>query len=560
MNYSMTVHPGMIEARTTAPADPSENGSAHAGALAFAAWQLGYSDQWGEHYINHDSALTYSAVWACVRVIAESLSGVGWHCYERKPENKRFKFPIEEDVAWLLQLQANPETSAFDWRQVMLKDALTWGNGYSEIERTNSGKPLWLWQIHPSRVEVVRDGSQLWYEVDNGPGERKSRLRPENVFHLKGISPDGIVGWSIVELARKSIQLGLQEERFGSDFFKRGIMPGGIVTIPGHTTAESRQEYRKSFERLYAGQSNQHRVVVVSDGITFTPATLPNTDAQFLESRTFQVQEICRWYGVPPHKLADLVRATFSNIEEQERAFVTDCLLPWARRLESEADIKLFGPVKRGRRFTRLNLDALMRGNSQTQTDTVTKKIAAGLLTLDEGREYFDMNPYENGLGETPLVQGAMMPLERVLEEPEPAPAPGAPTEPQPEPEPAPAEPQDIRRVFGCLLIDVYSRLVHVDADKAKRAANKGKLAEHVEEWYAEPAAVERVKGLLLPTFHALAIAMRWPAAEADTAAESAAAWHVSKCKRELSGGYAEDWSTCLPAEATETIMKGVLK
>lgn len=567
MYGSLTVYPGMtppIEARTTSPSDPGEYSSAQRGALAYAAWSLGVSDLWGEYNVNHDSALTYSAVWACVRVISESLSGIGWHAFERKPENQRFRFPILDDVAWLLQLQANPETSAFDWRQVMLKDALTWGNGYAEIERTNSGKPMWLWQIHPSRVEVIRDdNNRLWYEVDNGPGEAKSYLRPENMFHLKGVGPDGIVGWSIVELARKSIQLGLQEERFGSDFFSRGIMPGGVVKVPGNITYEARQEYRKSFERLYSGQAAHHRVVVVSGGVEFTPTTLPNNDAQFLESRTFQVQEICRWYGVPPHKLADLVRATFSNIEEQERAFVTDCLLPWARRLESEADIKLFGPVKRGRRFTRLNLDALMRGNSTTQTETVTKKVSAGLLTLDEGREYFDLNPYEGGLGETPLIQGAMMPLERVLEEPEPEPEPQPtdpatdPTEPTDPDEQTTPDPEAIRRVFGCLLVDVYSRLVHVDADKAKRAKNKGRLAEHVAEWYAEPEAVERVKGLLLPTFLAMGIALQWPAVAADEAAQSAAAWHVAKCRRELSGGYAEDWSAW-PGEATDHIMKGI--
>jgi HK97 family phage portal protein len=559
---SLTIHAAAppIEARVTEPADPgTSHDGAHQGALATAYWQLGVFDQWGDQRISPETALTYSAVWACVRVIAESLSGVGWHAYERKPENQRFKFPILDDVAWLLQLQANPETSAFDWRQVMLKDALTWGNGYAEIERTMSGKPLWLWQLDPGRVEVVRDGSQLWYEVDNGPGTRTTRLRPENVFHLKGLGPDGLVGWSIVELARKSIKLGLQEEKFGSDFFGRGVNPGGMVTIPGHVTNEARKKFRKDFEALYAGESNQRRVVVVSDGITFTPMSLPNNDAQFLESRTFQVNEICRWYGVPPHKLADLTRATFSNIEEQERAFVADCLLPWARRLESEADIKLFGPVKRGRRFTRLNLDALMRGNSQTQTDTVTKKVASGLLTLDEGREYFDLNPYDKGLGETPIIQGAMVPLERILEEPEPPPAPMPAAPPPGEPQP-PADPEAIRRVFGCLLTDAYARLLRVDADKARRAANKGKLAEHVAEWYAEPAATERVQATFRDIFVALGFALNWPSHLAGEMAHSAAAQHVDKVCNDLErdGIAAVDAWASWPSEAATLDLKGI--
>jgi len=558
---SLTIHTGMptIQDRITSPGEPgtSHDGTKQ-GALAYAFWSLGLGDQWGEQNLTYESALTYSAVWACVRVISEALSGVGWHAFERRPDNPRFRFPVEDDTAWLLGVQANPETSAFDWRQVMLMYALTWGNGYAEIERTNSGRPLWLWQIHPSRVEVVRDkdSGQLWYEVDNEVGTSKTRLRPENVFHLKGIGPDGLVGWSIIEMARKSIKLGLQEEKFGSDFFGRGVMPGGVLNIPQRLDSEQRKELRRDFESLYAGSRNQHRVVVLSGGQTFTPATLPNNDAQFLESRTFQVQEICRWYGVPPHKLADLIRATFSNIEEQERAFVTDCLLPWARRLESEADIKLFGAKQRGRRFTRLNLDALMRGNSETQTKTVTQKVQSGLMTPDEGREYFDLNPYKDDIGDTPIVQGAMMPLERVLEEPEPEPAP-APKLAQPEP----AEPAAIRRVFGGLLTDVYSRLLRVDIDKAKRAANKGKLAQHVTDWYATPAATDRVKGALMDAFGALGFALHWPEGSAERAALAASERHVEKCRRYLTERGAasiDDWASW-PSEASELDLKGVV-
>lgn len=964
MYDSLTIHTGThtIQDRITSPGEPgtSHDGTKQ-GALAYAFWSLGYGDQWGEQNLIYESALTYSAVWACVRVISEALSGIGWHAFERRPDNPRFRFPVEDDTAWLLGLQANPETSAFDWRQVMLMHALTWGNGYAEIERTNSGRPLWLWQIHPSRVEVVRDkdSGQLWYEIDNEVGTSKTRLRPENVFHLKGIGPDGLVGWSIIEMARKSIKLGLQEEKFGSDFFGRGVMPGGVLNIPQRLETEQRKELRRDFESLYAGSRNQHRVVVLSGGQTFTPASLPNNDAQFLESRTFQVQEICRWYGVPPHKLADLVRATFclpagslvstpagpkaietiregdlvwslgpnrqmvvsrvtkagctgedeiltirtrnrtlrcnarhrvmvrreclvpwaggrgsyvtfdgvkcrkswreewaeagslregdalvnvvalpdlggdqaptrtatvefmeslglltgdgfftrchrtrrgsgfgishgendaylphyigaienefrqydgpygrknggtcalkakrrdknatvfysslaydeldacgivgtaktkhvpewifglredlrlaylrgyldsdgtvtrqhgqirfvsvnkslleqvrylciscgikvanvyqsniksqfdgygkyehvlysfictdaadnlrigshtpfymerlsarlrvrrrasldqmlpyrrheqaigqalrpsqivsitrsspepvfdltvsgthsfvadglivhnSNIEEQERAFVTDCLLPWARRLESEADIKLFGAKQRGRRFTRLNLDALMRGNSMTQTETVTQKVQSGLMTPDEGREYFDLNPYQDGIGNTPIVQGAMMPLERVLEEPEPAPAPKLA-------QPEPAEPAAIRRVFGGLLADAYSRLLRVDIDKAKRAANKGKLAQHVTDWYATPAATDRVKGALMDAFGALGFALHWPEGSAERAALAASERHVEKCRRYLTERGAasiDDWASW-PSEASELDLKGVI-
>lgn len=556
---SVIVHPGMdadipaIDARVTTPGEPGRTGDgSHQAALAHAWYSLGYGEQWRDERINHDTALTYSAVWACVRVIAQSLAGVGWHAFERS-EDGRSKLPIEDDVAWTLDLQANTETSAFDWRQVMLKDALTWGNGYAEIERTMGGRMMWLWRLSPDRVTPIRDeDGSLWYEVKNH-GKPTSYINPFNMFHLKGLGPDGVVGWSVIEMARKSIQLGLHEERFGLQAFGKGTMPSGIIKIPRNMNDIQRKEYRRSFEEVYSGAANAHRVVVLSDGVEFEKMTIPNDDAQFLESRRFQVSEICRWYGVPPHKLADLERATFSNIEEQERAFVTDCLLAWARRLESEADIKLYSNVRRGKRYTRLNLDSLMRGNSTTQTATVAQKVNGAILTPNEGRAFFDLNPVPEG--DVLLVQGAMIPLERAIEDP-PAATPPAATPPDTgdgndgsdddsnddgegtrdgnAPQPSTASNDEIRRVFGGLLADAYSRLLRIDADKARRASAKGKLAEHAAEWYAPPSAVGRVYDLLCPTFDALALALGVPSSQAGLWATDAAARHTQRCYRDL--------------------------
>jgi HK97 family phage portal protein len=414
---SVIVAPGMDAAPLARVDEIDQPGSSREGArtaeLAAAYETLGYGDAWRETRIDHETALTYSAVWGCVRVISQSLAGVGWHVFERSADG-RSKLAIEDNERWLLDLQANPEMSAFDWRQVLLKDALTWGNGYAEIERTNAGRPAWLWRIAPARVAPVRDDSgRLWYEVDNGRGQTPSHLDPANVFHLKGLGPDGLVGYSVVQMARRTIQLGLQEEQWGCDVFGKGPMPGGVVKIPQKMNPEQRREFRRSFEEVYSGAAGRRRIIVLSDGVEFDPATLPNDDAQFLESRRFQVGEVCRFYGVPPHKLADLERATFSNIEEQEIAFVRDCLLPWARRLESEADLKLYSPVRRGRRFTRLCLDELQRGNATTQTETVAKKVASSIMTPNECREELGMNPRPGG--DVLLAQGAMTTLDRVV-------------------------------------------------------------------------------------------------------------------------------------------------
>jgi len=518
-------HPSPVEARAVAPDQPG-GGSWQHGAYEYAMWQMGLQQQ--EDRVTPASAMAYSAVWACVRYIAEQVAGLGWHCYERQPDG-RTRLPIEDNIAWLLGMQANPESNAYNWRRALLKDCLTWGNGYAEIERDGYGRPAWLWRIHPSRVAPVRDprDGRLWYEVcpPAGGGEW-AYLRPEDVLHFRGLGDDDLVGWSPVEMARRSIRLGLQQERYGSAVFGKSPMPGGIIEMPGNQTAEQRNEYRKGFQAAHSGVGNAGNVVVLSNGVKFTPATLPNDSAQFLESRSFQVVEVCRWYAVPPHKVGDLSRSTFSNVEEQEIQAVGDCLRPWCQMMEAEANVKLYGIVSRGRKYTKLNLDALLRGNTMAQTDSLTKKVAAAILTPNEARDALDQNPDPDG--DKLMIQGAMVPLSRAIDPPEPA-APAAPA-----PSPAPAVPGPCRRVFGALLGEAYGRLLRIDNDKARRTKGKDALLAHVGEWYAEPAASERVAASLLSAFRALALVRGLPPGEAERLAGEAAARHVARCRERL--------------------------
>jgi hypothetical protein len=214
----------------------------------------------------------------------------------------------------------------------------------------------------------------------------------------------------------------------------------------------------------------------------FTAADLPNDDAQLLDSGRFSAEEICRLFGVPPHKIGILERATFSNIEEQERGFVADCLLPWARRLEAEADVKLFGRTNRGRRFTRLNLGTLLRGNSESQMEVVTKGVTTGVYTPNEGREYLDMNPVEGG--DILLIQGAMVRLDDVINPPEPPPPPQPPGPPQDDDggpdDPEPDEgPPDALAALRPVFEDACRRLLRQEANRARAAlkSNNGELA-----------------------------------------------------------------------------------
>lgn len=507
------MHDPVIEDRVTAPDDPGRTSSGSGPGDWFVADIIAQKQAAGEVWVDHHSALTYSSVWACVRYIAQTVASLGWHLYERQGDG-RSKVPVENDVSWLLSMQASPEMDAYNWRQVMLKDALTWGNGYSEIERDRAGRPLWLWRLAPDRVCPERDDlGNLWYSVRNQQGGH-AYLPASDVFHLKGLSPDGLVGYSVVSMARRSIHLGMSTENYGANFFSRGPMPGGVLRIQGNPKDSVVSNTRESFQRLYGGSVNAGRIAVLYGGMEFSPFTLPNDDAQFLESRSFQVEEVCRWFGVPQHKVAKLDKSTNNNIEHQAIEAVQDCLLPWCRRLECEADVKMFGRTNRGRRFTRLNLSTLLRGDSQSQTETVTKRVAGGLMTINEGREYIDLNPHPQG--DELLIQGAMAPLDRILNPPEPEPSapPPEPEPPEPEPEPEEEEtdaeggdmPEDLAAPFRVLLSRAFASLLRVEADKARRAANKGQLDAHLLTFYS-PSNVRHIEEAITPILDGFCLA-----------------------------------------------------
>lgn len=402
-------------ARRVSPDDPGREGGRkwQEAALEHALWTWGISSPRDDTVsITPASALQFSAVWACVRIISQTIASLGWHTYQTSADG-RSKEPLADDISWVLGWQANPEVTAYAFREALLKDALLCGNGFAEIQRDLSGRVMWLWRISPERVTVARDdGGSLVYLIDNGTGKDKTVLPPADVYHLRGLSADGVVGYSVVETARRSLSLAIQTERYGESFFKRGPLPGGVLKIPGNPKKEERDSLKSTFEKAYGGAANAGRIIVTTGNMEFAPLEMSNEDAQFLESRRFSINEVARWFGVPPHKLGDLERATFSNIEHQAIEFVQDCIFPWCRRLESEADVKLYGRKDRGRKWTKLNLNALLRGDSATQTANITSLRTSGLITANEGREQLDMNPVDGG--DELLVQGAMTPSDGV--------------------------------------------------------------------------------------------------------------------------------------------------
>jgi HK97 family phage portal protein len=552
-----TVNPPGGQRLLAPSADPSDPGTGPYG-MGSADWWL--VDQMlsrrDEPWVDENSALTYLPFWACVRVISQTLGCLGWHVYERLAGG-RGKRPIEDDVSWLLGVQASEELSALEWRQVSVKDALVSGNAFSEIERTATGQPAWLHRIPPDRVTLIRDDDgRLLYRVDNGGGDY-SWLTPREVFHLRNLSPDGLVGWSNVALARRALSVGMSIEQYKASFFARGPMPGGILEIPQRLSEADREEARKSFQKVYGGARKAGRVVVVFGGMKFTAADLPNDDAQLLDSGRFSAEEICRLFGVPPHKIGILDRSTNNNIEHQGIEFVQDCILPWARRMEAEADVKLFGRTNRGRRFTQLNLGTLLRGDSTTQMDNVTKGVTNGVYLVNEGREYLGLNPIDGG--DTPIVQGAMVRLDDVLNPPEPPPPPQPPGPPQDddggEDDPNPDEgPPDALAALRPVFEDACRRLLRQEANRARAAlkSNNVELASLLGK--LEQSHPAFVMDMLRPAAASLCTLIRRKDAELEADLDFLASGHMAWLSERLTRA-AADPSVCDGWEGRASMM-----
>lgn len=383
--------------------------------------------------VTEDKALTYSVVWACVKVIAETIGSLSWHVLEEKEngDNERVKMsPVE----WLLNKQANEEMSAGTFRETLIGHALIWGNGYAEIERDGAGRPYWLWPLAPDRMEVDRDelGRLVYiYHPQSGPEVPYSA---REIFHLKGIGFDGLVGYPVAKLAGQSFGLGLEMERSGATHFANDARPSGVLKYPGKTTPDILNETEKRWKSVYGGR-HKNGVVAMDQGLDYQAIAASMVDSQWNEARQAQIEEGCRWFRVQPHKIMHLLRSTNNNIEHQSIEFVQDTILPWAKRLEQEADIKLFGQQRQGRFFTKLNLASLLRGDSQAQAFLIQTLADRGVYSVNQILKLLDMNGIGPD-GDKRFVQSNMIPLDMAGQQfvqPEPAKPTAAADEPEDE-------------------------------------------------------------------------------------------------------------------------------
>lgn len=382
--------------------------------------------------VTEDTALTLAEWWACVNVIARTVAALPWHVYERTQSGRA---PVNGAVAWLLNNQPNPEMTAFSFREALMAHVLNWGNGYAEIQRDGAGRPVALWLMTPDRVCVERDSTSgaIVYAVHGDDGTQ-AVLAQSDVLHLHGLGFDGLVGYSPVRMAARSIGIGMAQDTFAQSFYANGTQMGTLVEMSASMRKDQIADAERYYNDRHGGPDKAFKVKVAPLGTKVHPMGMPMTDAQFIESRGFSVTAAARWLGVPPHKIADLTRSTNNNIEHQGIEFVTDAIVPWAVRLEQEANVKLFGARAQGRVYTKLAVSALMRGDSKARAEFYRVLVQIGAMSINEVRDLEELNGI-GPAGDAHLVQLNQTTLEWLVENP--GTKAGTPTEPQGEEAPA---------------------------------------------------------------------------------------------------------------------------
>lgn len=311
-------------------------------------------------WVTNDNALQNATVWACVQYLTGALAQLPWHVMKHTAAGGSEPYPVHP-AEYLLNTRPCPDVGSFSWRQSMLGMALMWGNAYAEIERDMRGAVYALWPIHPERVTVRRAANgELEYEVWNYHGGNVV-LAAADMFHVRGFG-DGPVGYNVIEYAAQSIGWAQATEAFGVSYFGEGMNPSGIVEMPQSLSPAALELLKATMKELYTGPKGS-RTAFFDAGMKFQKITNAPEESQFIETRQHQVEEICRWFGVPPHKVMHLLRATFSNIEHQSIEVVVDSITPWVKRFEEEANYKIFGLNRQGL-FTKMNLNGLLRGDS----------------------------------------------------------------------------------------------------------------------------------------------------------------------------------------------------
>lgn len=345
--------------------------------------------------VSPDSAMRYVTVWACVRLLAESIAQMPIHLYRRMPDGSKQRI-TDTALADLLSSRPNSWQTIFEYIEFLVAAVCLRGNHYSYINRLGSGAIAELIPLLPQAVTMKRVGYELRYDVRFEDGSTDT-LPQEKIHHVRGLSLDGFTGVSPIAYQRNAIGLGMAAENHGSHLFKNGALPAGTLSHPQQLTDEAYARIKKSWQETHGGDK-QGGVAILEEGLRFDHITMSNEDAQYLEVRQFQRTEICSIYRIPPHMIGDLTKSSFSNITQQSLEMVKYTFLPWVRRIESAISRDLLTEQERRRGlYVEFLVSGLERADIQQRYTSYNIGIMSGILSPNECRAMENRNPRPGG-------------------------------------------------------------------------------------------------------------------------------------------------------------------
>jgi HK97 family phage portal protein len=506
--------------------------------------------------VDSDTAMTVSGYWRAVNYISGQIAGLPWNVIQES--NDRTTVLRNHPVARVLR-RASDEVGKFTFLETMIAWALTWGNAYAEIERDQGDRPHAMHLVSPDRAEVKRGSivngvfqenaaGKIHYKFSNRGGEA-TILPSRDVFHLHGLGFDGLVGYSVINIAARSLGITIAVEAYQEDFFANGLVSTGYLAHPGTLKEKAHKNLKKDIEEK-SRPGQKFRPLILEEGMEWKDMGLPSDDAQLLETRKLQISDLARWFGLPPHKLADLERATFSNIESQSTEVVNDCFMPWIHRIEEEANFKLLNQRELGV-STKLNVRGLLRGDAASRAAYYQIMTQIGAYSVNQVLRLEDMDPI-GPEGDERLVQLNQTTLKRLVEGP---PAPKAIEDPD-----DPAEPYIPTASYQILFQDAFRRIMRREAGRFEQNRHKFTTPEAFAGWLDEFKGQhgEYVSETLRPVV--MSLAAQFPAgAMAGTRLQvqlrKIAAMHLEMCTTWLHGLFNEAGDYDIERKSRESAM-----
>ena len=388
-------------------------------STAGAEWEPFFGSSTSGKKVNVSTAMQISAVYACVRILSESVAQLPLNVFEETEIGKVKAKGLK--LYKLLHDEPNPEMDAFTFIEMAMTHLCLWGNFYAQIIRNGKNEIIALYPLMANKMTVDRDTTtgELFYEYQHETNEANTvkgstiRFKKDEIFHIVGLGYDGLIGYSPIAIAKNTIGMTIACEEYGSKFFNNGARPGGVLEHPG--IIKNPDRVRENWQATYGGSGNAGKIAVLEEGMKYTPISINPSEAQFLETRKFQLNEIARIYRIPPHLIGDLDKSSFSNIEQQSIEFVKYTLEPWLVRFEKAIFRQLLSDEEKEKYFIKFNIGGLLRGEYESRTKGYQSGIQNGWMSPNDVRELEDLDliPEEKG-GNNYMVNGNMLLLEKV--------------------------------------------------------------------------------------------------------------------------------------------------